>query len=175
MGKIEDRHRRPPKRSGDQTVPITKQFNQTVEEVLMATEETKDKVTGVDFTGIGRAWKDTYLEGLEAGIKWQEQTEGVAKGVAEQGLRTTRQWLTQCRNWADISLNQTFGQATNNSFFALFRQGVQTWQAAAEPVIKTGVNACEAVLTSYETAFAVPFRKYVLEVNKQFMDTVIPG
>jgi hypothetical protein len=138
-----------------------------------ATEEKKGKAEGIDFTGAGKAWKESYLGGLEAGVKFQEQAEGVAKGLAKQSLTATQQWITQCNNWVDLSLNQASGQANPMALFS--KQMVQAWQTVANPAIRSGVDACEAAIISYETSVAAPSRKYVLEINKRIVDSIIPS
>lgn len=139
----------------------------------MATEAKKSTAEGVDFTGVGKVWKESYIGGLEAGIKFQEQAEGVAKGLVKQSLTATQQWIAQCNNLVDVSLSQAPGQA--NPMILFSKQMVQAWQTVANPVIRSGFDACEAAMISYETAVAAPSRKYVLEVNKRLVDTIIPS
>jgi len=44
----------------------------------MVAEETKAKAGAVDFTGMAKVWKEAYLGGLEAGLRWQGENERVA-------------------------------------------------------------------------------------------------
>ncbi|HEV8620942.1 MAG TPA: hypothetical protein VGQ79_07950 [Nitrospiraceae bacterium] len=140
----------------------------------MAAEETKAKAGTVDFTGMAKVWKEAYLGGLEAGLRWQGENERVAKSIIKQGLLRSQQWLAFAKDCFDQSLDQVQGQQNGDPFVTLFRRLIQAPYAMAEPVVKTGVGVCQMTLTSYETALAAPSRKYVLEINKIVMDTVIP-
>ncbi|MGH7774691.1 MAG: hypothetical protein ACREQA_20900 [Candidatus Binatia bacterium] len=140
----------------------------------MAVEE-KTKATGVDFTEFAKVWKEAYLIGLQVGLKLQEENERLTKTVVNQGMTAYQQWLTLYKNLTDTSLDQIQGQATASPFIALSRQMVQAIQANAEPALRTGAEVCEKALNSYETAVAGPSRKFVFEINKNVMDTVVPA
>ena len=141
----------------------------------MAAEETKAKAGAVDFTGMAKVWKEAYLGGLEAGLRWQGENERVAKSIIKQGLLRSQQCLAFAKDCFDQSLDQVQGQQNRDPFVTLFRQLIQAPYAMAEPVVKIGVGVCQMTLTSYETALAAPSRKYVFEFNKMVMDTVIPS
>jgi len=141
----------------------------------MAAEETKAKAGAVDFTGMAKVWKEAYLGGLEAGLRWQGENERVAKSIIKQGLLRSQQCLAFAKDCFDQSLDQVQGQQNRDPFVTLFRQLIQAPYAMAEPVVKIGVGVCQMTLTSYETALAAPSRKYVFEMNKMVMDTVIPS
>jgi len=141
----------------------------------MVAEETKAKAGAVDFTGMAKVWKEAYLGGLEAGLRWQGENERVAKSIIKQGLLRSQQCLAFAKDCFDQSLDQVQGQQNRDPFVTLFRQLIQAPYAMAEPVVKIGVGVCQMTLTSYETALAAPSRKYVFEMNKMVMDTVIPS
>ncbi len=142
---------------------------------IVVAEEVKTKAEGIDFTGMAKVWKQAYLGGLEATLSLQKQNVIVAKNLIQQGLTATQQWLTLYKNVVDTSLEQIPAQANANPVLALSRQMIQSAQAAAEPAFKTGAEVCETSLTAYETGLAGPSRKYMLEVNKRMMDTIIPA
>jgi len=141
----------------------------------MVAEETKAKAGAVDFAGMAKVWKEAYLGGLEAGLRWQGENERVAKSIIKQGLLRSQQCLAFAKDCFDQSLDQVQGQQNRDPFVTLFRQLIQAPYAMAEPVVKIGVGVCQMTLTSYETALAAPSRKYVFEMNKMVMDTVIPS
>jgi len=141
----------------------------------MAAEVTKAKAGAVDFTGMAKVWKEAYLGGLEACLRWQGENERVAKSIMKQGLLRSQQCLAFAKACFDQSLDQVQGQQNGDPFVTLFRRLIQAPYAMAEPVVKIGVGVCQMTLTSYETALAAPSRKYVFEMNKMVMDTVIPS
>jgi len=138
-------------------------------------EQVKAKAAGVDFTGMAKVWKETYLSGLEASLRWQEENEHAAKSIIKQGLARSQQWLNFSKDCSEKSLDQIQGQQNDNPFVTLTRQLTQASYVIAEPVVKTGVDLCETTFMTYETALATPSRNYVLEINKRVMDTVIPS
>lgn len=139
------------------------------------TEQAKAKAAGFDSTGIAKVWKEAYLDGLEAGLRWQGENEHAAKSIIKQGLMRSQQLLAFSMDCLDKSLEQIQGNQNENPFVALSRQLIQVPYAMVEPVVKTGVDVCATTFTSYETALAAPSRKYVFEINKIVMDTVIPS
>jgi len=108
-------------------------------------------------------------------LRWQGENERVAKSIIKQGLLRSQQCLAFAKDCFDQSLDQVQGQQNRDPFVTLFRQLIQAPYAMAEPVVKIGVGVCQMTLTSYETALAAPSRKYVFEMNKMVMDTVIPS
>lgn len=152
-----------------QTDEQQRRSNMTVEEHVGRNDFRRN-----DFNGVARVWKDAYLGGLEATLKWHQQNEDAAKSMIKQGFSITQHWLgsykTLVENW-DVEP----GQEHSNPWLALSRQVLQAVQTATEPVVKTGMELCDTTFHSYETAWAGPCRKYVLELNKKMMDTVIPS
>lgn len=141
----------------------------------MSAEQVKAKGVDIDFTGIAKVWKEAYLAGLEAGLRWQGENEHAATSIIKQGLMRSQQWLAFSKDCLDKSLEQIQAHQTENPFVALSRQLIQTSYGAVEPVVTTGVDVCEATFRSYETTVAAPSRRYVFEINKKVMDTVIPS
>lgn len=148
---------------------------QTQRRSFVVAEEAKTKAEWIDFTGMAKVWKEAYLGGLEASLNWQKQNEIVAKSLIHQGLTATQQCLTLYKNVVDTSLEQIPAQANAIPVLALSRHMIQSAQAAAEPAFKTGAEVCETSFSAYETALAGPSRKYMLEVNKRVMDTIVPS
>lgn len=131
---------------------------------------------GFDFRGMSKVWKETYLKGLESCFKWQEDNERLMKETVRQGFIGPQHWLTLYKNWMEMPWDQIQGQTTGipNPFLALARQSIQALHATAEPLCKTGADACEATFNYFESALASPSRQYVFDWNKKVMDTVIP-
>lgn len=146
---------------------------------MSAEEKTKATCLGpdskVDFTAMAEVWKDAYLDGLEAILKLQEENERLAKSIVRQGVAISQQLLSSYQNWIGTSWEQIPGQASTNPFVTLSRQMIQAIQAQAEPVFRTGTDVYESTLRTYETAVAGPSRKYVLDINKKVLDTVVPA
>lgn len=141
----------------------------------MVAEQAKAKAPGVDFTGIAKVWKEAYLDGLEAGFRWQNENERAAKSIIKQSLMRSQQLFAFSKDCLDKSLEQIQGNQNENPFVALSRQLIQASHAVAEPVFKTGVEVYETTVTTYETALAGQARRSVLEFNKKVMDTIIPN
>lgn len=141
----------------------------------MSAEQVKVTVGDVDFTSLAKVWKDAYLASLEAGLRWQGENEYMAKSIIKQGLLRSQQWLAFSKEYLEKSMEQVQAHQTDNPFVALSRQLLQASYAAVEPVVNTGVDACETAFKSYETTVSAPSRKHLLELNKRVMDTVIPA
>ena len=141
----------------------------------MSAEQVKEKVGDTDFTGIAKVWKETYLAGLEAGLRWQGENDYVAKSVIKQGLMRSQQWLAFSKDYLEKSLEQIQARQNENPFVTVSHQLLQASYAAVEPVVNTGVDVCETTFKSYETTVAAPSRRHLLEINKKVMDTVIPS
>lgn len=139
------------------------------------TEQAKAKEAGVEFNGVAKVWKEAYLNGLEAGLRWQGENEHAAKGIIKQGLLRSQEWLDFSKDYLDRSLEQIQGHQKENPFVALSSQLIQGSHAVAEPLIKTGTEAYKTAVDTYETALAGPARKSVLEINKKVLDTIIPN
>ena len=139
------------------------------------TEQAKAIETGVDSAGIAKVWKEAYLDGLEAGLRWQGENEHAAKSIIKQGLMRSQQLLAFSKDCLDKSLEQIQGHQNENPFVALSRQLIQASHAVTEPVFKTGAEFYETTVKTYETALAGPARRSVLEINKKVLNTIIPN
>ena len=141
----------------------------------MSAEQVTAEVAGIDFTGIAKVWKEAYLAGLEAGLRWQGENEYTAKSIMKQGILRSQQWLAFSKDYLDKSLEQIQGHQNENPFVALSRQLIQASHAVTEPVFKTGAEFYETTVKTYETALAGPARRSVLEINKKVLNTIIPN
>jgi len=139
------------------------------------TEQAKAIEAGVDSAGIAKVWKGAYLDGLEAGLRWQGENEHAAKSIIKQGLMRSQQLLAFSKDCLDKSLEQIQGHQNENPFVALSRQLIQASHAVTEPVFKTGAEFYETTVKTYETALAGPARRSVLEINKKVLNTIIPN
>lgn len=137
-------------------------------------EQAKAIEAGVDSAGIAKVWKEAYLDGLEAGLRWQGENEHAAKSIIKQGLMRSQQLLAFSKDCLDKSLEQIQGQQNENPFVALSRQLIQASHAVTEPVFKTGAEFFETTVKTYETALAGPARRSVLEINKKVLNIIIP-
>jgi len=138
-------------------------------------EQAKAIEAGVDSAGIAKGWKEAYLDGLEAGLRWQGENEHAAKSLIKQGLMRSQQLLAFSKDCLDKSLEQIQGHQNENPFVALSRQLIQASHAVTEPVFKTGAEFYETTVKTYETALAGPARRSVLEINKKVLNTIIPN
>lgn len=141
----------------------------------MSAEQVTGTAGDFDFSGLAKVWKDTYLAGLEAGLRWQGENEYMAKSIIKQGLMRSQQWLAFSKDYLEKSMEQIQARQTDNPFIALSRQLIQASYAAVEPVVNTGVDVCETAFKSYETTVSAPSRRHLLEINKRVIDTVIPA
>ena len=138
-------------------------------------EQAKAIEAGVYSAGIAKVWKEAYLDGLEAGLRWQGENEHAAKSIIKQGLMRSQQLLAFSKDCLDKSLEEIQGHQNENPFVALSRQLIQASHAVTEPVFKTGAELYEATVKTYETALAGPARRSVLEINKKVLNTIIPN
>jgi len=138
-------------------------------------EQAKATEAGVYSAGIAKVWKEAYLDGLEAGLRWQGENEHAAKSIIKQGLMRSQQLLAFSKDCLDKSLEQIQRHQNENPFVALSRQLIQASHAVTEPVFKTGAEFYETTVKTYETALAGPARRYVLEINKKVLNTIIPN
>lgn len=143
----------------------------------MSAETTEAGGKGFDMAGMTRVWKESYLKGLDACLHWQEESEQLVKNTVRQGLSGPRQWLNLYKEWVEMPWDQIQGQTAGvpNPFLAFSRQSVQTCHATVEPLLKSAELALENSFGYYETALAAPSRKYVRELNRQVLDSLIPG
>jgi hypothetical protein len=146
---------------------------------MSMTEQAKAIEAGVDSAGIAKVWKEAYLDGLEAGLRWQGENEHAAKSIIKQGLMRSQQLLAFSlafsKDCLDKSLEQIQRHQNENPFVALSRQLIQASHAVTEPVFKTGAEFYETTVKTYETALAGPARRSVLEINKKVLNTIIPN
>jgi len=138
-------------------------------------EQAKAIEAGVYSAGIAKVWKEAYLDGLEAGLRWQGENEHAAKSIIKQGLMRSQQLLAFSKDCLDKSLEEIQGHQNENPFVALSRQLIQASHAVTEPVFKTGAEFYETTVKTYETALAGPARRSVLEINKKVLNTIIPN
>ena len=143
----------------------------------MAAEEMNAERARDDYIGIGKTWKDGYLQGLDACLQWQAENERLIKDSVKQGLAGSRQFLTWWKDWIE---NQTQRQAdvqrqanAPNPILGFTKQSTETVVATVEPLLKDSEAAVESSFDYYENAVATPSRKYVREINKQVLDAVI--
>ncbi len=141
----------------------------------MSAEQVTAEVAGIDFTGIAKVWKEAYLAGLEAGLRWQGENEYTAKSIMKQGILRSQQWLAFSKDYLDKSLEQIQAHQNENPFVALSRQVIQASYAVLEPVVNSAVDVCETTFKSYETTVSAPSRRHLLEINKKVMESVIPS
>lgn len=127
-----------------------------------------------DTKEITKFWKDTYLGGLETGLRLQEETEQMAIEATKQGLAAQGQLLNTFNHWMDTAGDQIPGvNGFQNPFLAWSKQYTQAVQSVVEPVLATTAKTYENAVQSYEKTFSKPFRSYVKEANKQVLDTVV--
>ena len=138
-------------------------------------EQAKAIEAGVYSAGIAKVWKEAYLDGLEAGLRWQGENEHAAKSIIKQGLMRSQQLLAFSKDCLDKSLEQIQGHQNENPFVALSRQVIQASYAVLEPVVNSAVDVCETTFKSYETTVSAPSRRHLLEINKKVMESVIPS
>jgi len=139
-----------------------------------SSEEMKARAGAVDFTGMSKFLKESYLGGLEAILKWQEENEQATKNIIKGGFTGFQHWLLLYKSWADESLDQIQRQQNANLLLTFSRHLIQASQAMTEPIFEAGVEVYETTVDSYETLLASPSRRYVLEINKTLMETIIP-
>ena len=141
----------------------------------MTEEQKKGNAGGFDFSGMPKVWKEGYLKGLESYLKLQEESEYLIRDTIRQGFTGSQTWFTLYKNWAEMSLEQTQGQANGvpNPFMALARQSIQAFQTSAEPVVETAADTYEKAFANYESTLAGPFRKQVIEINKKVVEALV--
>lgn len=141
----------------------------------IAAEEMKARAGAVDFTGMTKFLKESYLGGLEAILKWQQENEQATKNIIKEGFTGFQHWLLLYKSWADESLDQIQRQQNANLLLTFSRHLIQASQAMTEPIFEAAVEVYETTVDSYETLLASPSRRYVLEINKTMMETIIPN
>lgn len=150
---------------------------QTEGRFKMAAEAKKGEGPGFDVAGLAKAWKESYVKGLEACLQWQEESERLVKTSCIQGFSGPRQWLNLYKEWMDMPWDQIQGQAIGvpNPFLIVCRQCAQACHASVDPLLKTAEATVENSFSLYDSAIGTPSRKYVRDLNKQVLESVIPG
>jgi hypothetical protein len=141
----------------------------TAEGIRRTAEEFARAASTFDVRGMSKSWKQSYLLGLEAFAQSQEQTERLVKDAVKQSITGTQQFVQSYEKW----LEQVQGQAAASPFVDWSRQLVRSFQTTTVPLIKTTADTAESALNYYENALARPARKYVIDLNKRVIDTVI--
>lgn len=144
-------------------------------QLKIAAEEMKVRAGATDFTGMTKFLRESYLGGLEASLKWQAENEQATKNIIKGGLTGFQDWLLLYKRWADKSLGQIQRQQNANLLLTFSRHLIQASHAMTEPIFEAGVEVYEKTVDSYETLLASPSRRYVLEINKTMMETIIPN
>ena len=144
-------------------------------QLRIAAEEMKARAGAVDFTGMTRFLKESYLGSLEASLKWQEENEQATRSIIKGGFTGFQHWLLLHKSWADESLDQIQRQQNANLLLTFSRHLIQASHAMTERIFEAGVEVYETTVDSYETLLASPSRRYVHEINKTMMETIIPN
>jgi hypothetical protein len=144
----------------------------TAENMRRTGEEFTRAASTFDVKGMSKAWKQSYLHGLEAFFQSQEQTERLLKETVRQGISNSQQILQGYEKW----LEQIQGQAGVASPLADWsRQLARSFHSNADPLFKTAADTVESAFNYYEDSLARPSRKYTVDFNKKVMDSVIPA
>jgi hypothetical protein len=141
-------------------------------------DEMRTETAASDYRGMAKAWKDGYLQGLDACLKWQEENERLLKDSFKQGLSGSRQLLTWWKDWVETQTQrqaEAQKQINTNPFLGFTKQSADAMLATVEPLLKNSEAAVESTFGCYESALATPSRKYVREINQQVLDVVIPA
>jgi hypothetical protein len=142
------------------------------EEMRRTGEEFTRAASTFDVRGMSKAWKQSYLNGLEAFFQSQEQTERLVKETVKQGITGSQQILQGYEKW----LEQIQGQsAVASPVTEWSRQVVRSLHSNADPLFKTAADTVESAFNYYENSLARPTRKYTVDFNKKVIDTVIPA
>jgi len=144
-------------------------------QLRIAAEEMKARAGAVDLTGMTKFLKESYLGGLEASLRWQEENEQATRSIIKGGFTGFQHWLLLHKSWADESLDQIQRQQNANLLLTLSRHLIQASHAMTERIFEAGVEVYETTVDSYETLLASPSRRYVHEINKTMMETIIPN
>jgi hypothetical protein len=143
-----------------------------------------------DYIEMAKTWKDSYLEGLDACLQWQEENERLIKDTVKQGLSGSRQLLGWWKEWIDDQTqrqaeiqkdvqkrvnNQRQTNNVTNPFLGFTKQSTEAILATVEPILKNSEAAVDSTFGYYENAVAAPSRKYVRELNQQVLNAVIPS
>ena len=144
-------------------------------QLRIAGEEMRARAGVVDFTGMTKFLKESYLGGLEASLKWQEENDQATKNIIKGGFTGFQHWLQLYKSWADKSLDQIQRQQNANPLLTFSRHLIQASHAMTDPIFEAGVEVYKRTVDSYETLLASPSRRYVHEINKTMMETIIPS
>jgi hypothetical protein len=149
---------------------IQKTGEATAEQIKRTSEDFTRAASGFDVNGMSKAWKDGYVQGLEAFFASQEQTGLLVKETVKQGLSGPRQMLQAYEKWLE-QIQDNAGVAS--PLVEWSRQFVRSFQGSADPLLKTSAESVERTFTYYENELARPSRKYALDFHKKIIDTVI--
>jgi hypothetical protein len=143
------------------------------------TEGRIDEKIRDDYKDVARSWKDGYLQGLNACLRWQEENERLIKDSVKQGFSGTRQILTWWKGWVEDQAQrqadvQRLANGTN-PILGFTKQSSDAVLVAVEPILKNSEAVVESSFGYYEQAVATPSRKYVRDINKQMLDAIIPS
>ncbi len=146
---------------------------------MIATELNTEQLK-TEYSGMVKAWKDGYLQGLDACLQLQAESQRLIKDSVKQGFSGSRQFFTRWKDWVeDQTQRQTDIQQKQingvNPFLGFTRQSTEAVMATVEPLLKNSEEAVESSFGYYENAVATPSRKYVREINKQVLNAVIPS
>ncbi|MGH7272981.1 MAG: hypothetical protein ACREIQ_00790 [Nitrospiria bacterium] len=143
----------------------------------MTEEKNEKRMAGaVDFTELGKFCKESYLEGLEAALKGQQEAERLIKEAITQGYAVPEEWLKLSRQWLQ-AWDEIGGVSSGipNPLLTLCKQYAESVCGGAEPMLKAAEEAFRTGFSTYEKILATPVRRYAREFNKKGMETVIPG
>jgi hypothetical protein len=141
-------------------------------------EEKKEKgrIGAVEFTELAKFCKDSYLEGLEAALKGQEEIERLIKEAITQGYAIPKEWFKLSRQW--LQAWEEIGESasgTSNPLLTWTNQCAEAICGGAEPLLKASEEAFHTGFSTYEKVLANPARRYVREFSRKWMDAVTPG
>jgi hypothetical protein len=167
------------RKEAEQTSQPEPSREQEIRRSNMAVEGMNEQRARDEYRGVAKAWKDGYLQGLNACLQWQEENERLIKSSVRQGLSGTHQFLTW---WKGLIEDQAQKQVdaqrqTNgaNPMLGFAKQCTDAVLTTVEPMLKNSEAVVESSFGYYEHAVATPCRKYVREINKQVLDVVIPS
>jgi len=142
----------------------------TAENMRRTSEEFTRAASAFDVRGMSQAWKHGYLNGLDAFLQSQEQTERLLKETVKQGISGSQQILQNYEKWLEQIQSQT-GSAS--PFVEWSRQLVRSFHSTADPLFKTAADTAETAFNYYQNSLARPARKYTVDLNKKVIDTVL--
>jgi hypothetical protein len=149
---------------------IRKTCETTSEELRRTGEDFAKAASNFDLKGMGKAWTEGYLHGLEALFATQERSEGLLKESLTESLNGSQHMLKSYEQWLDEVQDQP---GVVSPFIEWSRQLVRTFRSTTAPALKTAVDTAESAFTYYEQSVARPSRKYAIDLNKRVMESLI--